>query len=115
MYLTKARCPTVGEQRQRYNEEFKKQTVKYVQEQTKSVADICEELNIPKSTLNQWIAQYRQFDQEAVNHPEKIRKLEQTLKDNEAENRRKEREIEDLKEELAILKKALHIFSKEKN
>ena len=105
----------MGEQRQRYNEEFKKQTVKYVQEQTKSISDICDELNIPKSTLHQWIAQYRQFDQEAVNHPEKIRQLEQTVQETEAENRRKEIEIEDLKEELAILKKALHIFSKERN
>lgn len=105
----------MGEQRQRYNEEFKKQTVKYVQEQTKSISDICEELNIPKSTIHQWIAQYRQFDQEAVNHPEKIRQLEQTVQETEAENRRKESEIEDLKEELAILKKALHIFSKERN
>lgn len=105
----------VGERRQRYNEEFKKQTVKYVQEQTKSIGDICEELNIPKSTIHQWISQYRQFDQEAIHHPEKMRQIEQTLKDAEAENRRKEREIEDLKEELAILKKALHIFSKEKN
>lgn len=106
----------MGEQRQRYNEEFKRQTVKYIQEQTKSITDISEELNIPKSTLHQWIALYRQFDQEAAaNHPEKIRQLEQALKNNEAENRRKERELEDLKEELAILKKALHIFSKEKN
>lgn len=105
----------MGEQRQRYNEQFKKETVKYIQEQTKTISEICDELSIPKSTVNQWIAQYRQFDQEAVNHPEKIRQLEQVLKDNEAENRRKEREIDELKEELAILKKALHIFSKEKN
>jgi len=105
----------MGETRQRYNEEFKKQTVKYVQEQTKSISDICEELNIPKSTIHQWIAKYRQFDDETVNNPEKIRQLEQALKNNEVENLRKEREIEDLKEELAILKKALHIFSKERN
>lgn len=105
----------MGEKRQRYNEEFKKQTVQYVQEQTKSVSDICEELNIPKSTIHQWIAQYRQLDQEPINHPEKMKQLEHELKRTEAENRRKDREIEDLKEELAILKKALHIFSKEKN
>jgi transposase len=105
----------VGEQRQRYNEEFKRQTVKYVQEKTKTISDICEELNIPKSTLHQWIGQFRAFDQEEVNYPEKIRKLEQTLKEREAETRRKEREMADLKEEMAILKKALHIFSKEKN
>lgn len=105
----------MGKQRQRYNEEFKKQTVKYVQEQTKSLSDICEELTIPRSTIDQWIARYRQFDQEPIHHPDKIRQLEQNVKEAEAENHRKEREMEDLKEELAILKKALHIFSKERN
>lgn len=105
----------MGEHRQRYNEEFKKQTVKYVQEQTKSVADICAELNIAKSTLHQWIAQYRQFENEAIMAPERNRELEQRLKEKDRENQQKEREIEDLKEELAILKKALHIFSKERN
>ena len=38
----------MGEQRQRYNEEFKKQTVKFIQEQTKTLGDLAEELNIPK-------------------------------------------------------------------
>lgn len=105
----------MAEQRQRYNEEFKKQTVKYIQEQTKSISDICEELNIPKSTVNQWISQYRQFENEPIASPEKTRQLEQLLKDQEKEKLKKERENEDLREELAILKKALHIFSKEKN
>jgi len=105
----------MGEQRQRYNEEFKKQTVKYIQEQTKTMSDVAEDLNIPKSTLHQWLAKYRQFNQESIHQPERVRDLEQTLKATEAEQRRKDREIEDLKEELAILKKALHIFSKEKN
>ena len=115
IHLTKKEVSTMGESRQRYNEEFKKQTVKYIQEQTKSVTEICDELNIPKSTVHQWIAQYRQFENEAVAAPEKARELEQLLKEKERENRHKEREIEDLKEELAILKKALHIFSKPRN
>lgn len=105
----------MGEHRKRYNEEFKKQTVKYIQEQTKSLGEICEELDIPKSTLHQWISQYRQFEHESLGAPEKVRQLEQLLKEKEQETRRRERENEDLKEELAILKKALHIFSKERN
>ncbi|WP_076305165.1 transposase [Paenibacillus odorifer] len=44
----------MGEHRQRYNEEFKKQTVQFIQEQTKTVGGLAEELNIPKSTLHQW-------------------------------------------------------------
>lgn len=105
----------MGDKRQRYNEEFKKETVKFIQEQTKSVADIALELNIPAGTIHQWLAQYRKFDQEILVNPEKVRQLEQDLKEKERVNQQKEREIADLQEELAILKKALHIFSKEKN
>ncbi|AFH61518.1 transposase IS3 [Paenibacillus mucilaginosus K02] len=98
----------MGEQRQRYNEEFKQRTVKFIQNQTKTVADIAQELNIPASTVHQWIAKYRDFESEPVNSGERIRELEQSDKE-------KERRIADLEEELAILKKALHIFSKPKN
>jgi transposase len=105
----------MGEHRQRYNEEFKKQTVKYIQEQTKAVTDICLELDIPKSTVHQWISQYRTFDNEPLAATERVRQLEQLLKEQEKEKLKKERENEDLREELAILKKAVHIFSKQKN
>ena len=98
----------MGEQRQRYNEEFKQQTVKYIQEQTKTVTELAEELNIPAKTLHSWVAKYRQFDDEPIASLEKVRQLEQLLKD-------KERELADKELELAILKKAVHIFSKPRN
>jgi transposase len=98
----------MGEQRQRYNEEFKQQAVKYVQEQTKTLPEIAEELNIPEGTLRNWMTKYRSFENEPVNYPEKVREMELRLK-------AAEREKQDLEEELAILKKALHIFSKERN
>jgi|SRR4029078_1075905 transposase len=98
----------MGEQRQRYNEEFKQQTVKFIQEQTKSVEDIAQELNIPSGTLHGWLAKYRQFESEPLASAEKIRQLEQLLKE-------KDRRIADVEEELAIVKKAVHIFSKPRN
>lgn len=105
----------MGEQRQRFNEDFKKQTVKYIQDQTKSVPEIAAELNIAVSTVHKWLAKYREFNNESLANPEKVRQLEQQLKEKERENQEKERALIDLQEELAILKKALHIFSKEKN
>jgi transposase len=99
---------TVGEQRQRFNEEFKMQAVKYVQEQTKTLPEIAEEMNIPAGTLKNWMRKYRSFENEPVVNSEKLRQLEAQL-------RASEREKQDLQEELAILKKALHIFSKERN
>ena len=105
----------MGEQRQRYNEEFKQQTVKFIQEQTKSVEDIAQELNIPSGTLHGWIAKYRQFESEPLASTEKVRQLEQLLKEKERELTEKDRRIADVEEELAIVKKAVHIFSKPRN
>jgi transposase len=56
----------VGEQRQSFNETFKKEAVKYVQEQTKTVPQIAEELNINVETLRQWMGKYREFENEPV-------------------------------------------------
>ncbi len=63
------------------------------------MADIALELNIPANTLHQWIAQYRKFENETLASPDKVRQLEQQLKDQERENKQKEREIADLQEE----------------
>jgi len=94
--------------RQSYNETFKREAVKYVQEQTKSIPQIAEELNVNPETLRHWIGKYREFENEPINHAETLRNQSQIIHD-------QKREIEDLKEEVAILKKAMHIFSKERN
>jgi transposase len=96
------------ESRQHYNEDFKKRTVKYVQEQTKSLPEIAQELDIPLGTIRQWLSKYREFENEPLVSIDRVRELEQLLKAKEQENT-------DLKEELAIVKKAVHIFSKPRN
>lgn len=98
----------MNERRQHHNEEFKQQTVKYIQEQTKSVVEIAQELDIPAKTLHNWLAKYRQFESEPLASAARIRELEQLLKE-------KDQRINDVEEELAIVKKAVHIFSKPKN
>ncbi|GBG08312.1 MULTISPECIES: transposase [Paenibacillus] len=105
----------MGEQRNRYNEEFKKQTVKYLQGQTKSVEDIALELDIPAKTLHAWKAKFRDFKNEPVASSERLRELEQLVKEQERELRAKDQRISDVEEELAIVKKAVHIFSKPRN
>jgi len=92
----------------RHNKEFKEQTVKYIQEQRKSLTDIAEELNIPAGTLRNWVAKYRQFPDEPFVGSGKLRSQEQQIKDLEQRNK-------DLEEEVAILKKAMHIFSKDRS
>jgi len=98
----------MGETRQRYNDEFKLKTVKFIQEQTKSLPQIAEELNIPLGTLQQWMAKHRRFENEPLLTPEVVRD-----KDRQIESLTKANA--DLLEEIEILKKAMHIFSKEKN
>ncbi|REK76794.1 transposase [Paenibacillus paeoniae] len=98
----------MGKTRQHYNDEFKLQTVKYIQEQTKNIPQIAEELNIPESTLQQWMVKYRKFENEPLLTPEALRERDRKIKT-------QAKEIADLQEEIEILKKAMHIFSKEKN
>jgi transposase len=96
------------ETRQHYSEDFKEKTVKYLQEQSKTLPQLAEELNIPEGTLRQWQAKYRKFENEPLVDREVLRKKEQQIQE-------QARTIEDLQEEIAILKKAMHIFSKERN
>lgn len=105
----------MGEQRQRYNEEFKRQTVKYIQEQTKTIPDIAEELCIPAKTLHTWLGKYRQFESEPIANVDRVRELELQLKQKEKELQEKDRRLADLEEDLAIVKKAVHIFSNPRN
>lgn len=102
----------MSEPRKSYNEEFRKQTVKYIQENCKTVADVAEELDIPAKTLHSWLGKYREFEKEPIAYADKIKELEQLLKEKERELREKDRQIADVEEELAIVKKAVHIFSK---
>lgn len=98
----------MSESRQRYNETFKREAVKYVQEQTKTLEQVADELNINPGTLRNWVGKYREFENEPVNQGESLRQQSQLIED-------QKREIADLKEEIEILKKAVHIFGKEKN
>ncbi|WP_218031510.1 transposase [Paenibacillus kobensis] len=104
----------MSEQRHRYNEEFKKQAVKLLQEQTKSVEDIALELDIPAHTLRRWKMKYRDMKNEPIASMDRVRELEQMLKDKERELLESQRRVADVEEELAIVKKAVHIFSKPK-
>lgn len=103
-------------ERNHYSEEFKMQTVKYILEQGKTMPQLAEELGISAGVLHNWKALYRdEIQLETLVTPERVRQLEQQLREKELENQEKERQNQDLQEEVAILKKALHIFSKERN
>lgn len=95
-------------ERKRYNKTFKEEVVKYIQEQRKSMDEIAIELNIPKGTLKNGMMTFRQFPDEPFVGSGKLRTQEQQIVDLEQKNK-------DLEEEIAILKKAMHIFSKDRS
>jgi len=89
--------------RKHYDETFKKETVKYIAENNKPVAQAAREIGVNENTIHGWIKKYGQ-------QPEI--KAVQTFATPEAELRAIEKELRDLKEENEILKKAMNYFSK---
>lgn len=87
----------------RYDETFKIETVKYISENHKSVAQVAREMGVNENTVHNWIKKYGQ-------QPEI--KAVQTFSSAEAELKALQKEIRDLKEENEILKKAMHYFAK---
>jgi transposase len=94
-----------------YPKEFKDYVTKLVVLDGRKIVDTCEELNIPYDTLQKWVASYRKQQQEAeLSRQSKLFTASEYKEMYEAE-RRKNLEME---EEMAILKKAMHIFAQEK-
>jgi len=87
----------------RYDETFKKETVKYIAENHKTIAQVARETGVNTNTLHGWIKKYGQ-------QPE-IKAI-QTFPSPEAELRALQKEMRDFKEENEILKKAMHYFAK---
>ena len=88
-----------------FDKEYKLMAVNRVKESTKTVAEVARELDLRPSTLHGWIAKYGKHGDNAF--PGSGRLYEE-----DAELRRLRREIMDLKEENAILKKAAAYFAK---
>ncbi|CAH2715127.1 hypothetical protein BACCIP111895_02311 [Neobacillus rhizosphaerae] len=87
----------------RYDETFKNETVKYIAENHKPIAQVARETGVNTNTLHGWIKKYGQ-------QPE-IKAI-QTFPSPEAELRALQKEMLDLKEENEILKKAMNYFAK---
>lgn len=87
----------------RYDETFKKETVKYILENNKPVAQVARETGVNTNTLYSWINKYSE-------QPEV--KAVQTFSTPEAELRALQKQLRDLEEENEILKKAMHYFAK---
>ena len=86
---------------------LKQHLIKLVVEEGKKQIEVSREMDVPVSTLRRWVSEYRKEVQAEKNGEEYITPTEQ-LKQRKA----LEKELRELKEENEILKKAMHIFSK---
>ncbi len=87
----------------RYDEAFKIETVKYISENNKAVAQVAREIGVNENTVHGWVKRYGQ-------QPEI--KAVKSFSSEKAELKALQKEISDLKEENEILKKAMHYFAK---
>lgn len=94
-----------------YSKEFREYVTKLVVLDGRKIVDTCQELNIPYDTLQKWVASYRNKQKEEENLRQSQLLTASEYKDLYEEERRRKLELE---EEVAILKKAMHIFTLEK-
>lgn len=87
----------------RYDETFKKETVKYILENNKPIAQVARETGVNTNTLHGWMKKYGQ--QPEIKAIQKFTSTDEELK-------ALQKQLRDLKEENEILKKAMHYFAK---
>ena len=90
---------------QRYDQQFKREAVQLYETSGKSVTEIEADLGISSGLLNKWRAQLRRDGEQAF--PGSGHQTEA-----EAEVRRLKRELEIVRQERDILKKAIQVFSR---
>lgn len=93
----------MGDHRQHFDEEFKRQTVKHMMETGKSPAEVSKEMDVPVSSIRSWKKQYGNVGDKTQLFVDADR-----LKQLEQQNR-------ELQEENEILKKAMHFFTKNRS
>jgi len=90
-----------------FDQEYKEYVSKLIVEEGRTAKDVAYELEISYKTLSRWVKVYR----EKVNGNQTPEKYI-TPKELEKLKKQHERELEQLREENEILKKAMHIFTK---
>jgi transposase len=93
----------MGDFRQHFDEEFKRNTVKHMLESGKTVSQVADELDIPKSSIRRWKQHYGNTGEKSqlFVDQDRLKKLET--------------QVHELQEENEILKKAMHFFTKNRD
>ena len=94
--------------RRSYDNEFKREAVRLVIEEGRKASEVERNLGITKSLLHRWVREMKEDPKEAFQGKGRLKQPDEEL-------RRLKRELESVKEERDILKKAVAIFSKDPN
>lgn len=91
----------------RFDQEYKEYVSKLIVEEGRVAKQVAYELDIPYSTVGKWVKAYKErkhkgTNQEAYITPSELEKMKKQY----------EKEAQQLREENEILKKAMHIFTK---
>lgn len=90
-----------------HDQEYKNYVAKLVVEEGRVIRELAYELEIPYGTLSRWVSAYKK-NKQAGKVPEKLI----TPSELEKLKRQHEKDMDGLREENQILKKAMHIFTK---
>jgi transposase len=94
----------MGKIRQHYNEEFKRGAVELADKSNKTQSQVAKELDIPANSLTTWKKLYGSKKQETGQAFVDYERLEKLEKEN-----------LEMQEEIEILKKAMHFFTKDRS
>lgn len=95
----------MGSRRRRFDKQFKLDALRMIQESDRPVASIARDLGVHPNVLYRWREQL-------LADPDQAFPGKGKLKPEDEELRKLRREVENLKEERDILKKALAVFSR---
>ena len=108
MYITERKekgMETNKGTRRRYDKEFKQEAVRLVVEGKRKISDVARDLGIRANSLQRWKQEEERKHEEAFPGQGKLRGTEEEM-------RRLRLELEEVREERDILKKALAVFSR---
>jgi len=89
----------------RYDKQFKLYAAKMVVEDGRKIAEVARELDLVEQTLSKWVAKYKEDQEDSFVGSG-------NLKPKDKAEYEKDKQIRDLEEENAILKKAMGFFTK---
>jgi Transposase and inactivated derivatives len=93
--------------KKKYDREFKMNTVRLIQEEGKTVAQVAREMGLHENTLYRWLSEVKTDGTKAFPGSGNLVPDDKAMKD-------LQKRVRDLEEENEILKKAMHYFAKDR-